>query len=83
MTFSPTLTDAIDASPFNWTTSCLCCGEAIEGPTVGYDLCLPGGDSTITRAMMHRDCAFAMAQRIICDAWPNRRVGQQMVTNVP
>lgn len=83
MTFSRTLAEAIDASPFNCTVECLCCGGQIEGPTIGYDLNLPGMDAPITRAMMHRDCAFAMAQRIICDAWPNRRSGHQMETLAP
>lgn len=59
---------------------CMCCGEAAAGPIVAYDLVLPGNDYE-SRALFHRDCAFAMAQRIICDAWPNRRDGEWMQTN--
>lgn len=60
--------------------TCLCCGEAAKGPTVGYDLVLPG-TSHYTRIPFHRDCAFAMAQRIISDAWPNRRDEGMMQNN--
>ena len=80
MTFSPTFAEASASSPFLHTTNCICCGTPIKGPTIAYDLELPGAETPLTRAMMHRDCAFAMAQRIICDAWPNRRFGQQMET---
>ena len=74
MAFHRTLAEAVTASPFNCTTACLCCGEAIEGATVGWDLQLPGMETPITRAMMHRDCAFEMAQGLILDTWPNRRI---------
>lgn len=69
--------DAAQASPFNTHQICLSCGEPTDGATVGYDLILPG-TKIYTRALFHRDCAFAMAQRIICDAWPNRRAGEWM-----
>jgi hypothetical protein len=69
--------DAAQASPFNTHKTCLSCGEPIDGPTVGYDLILPG-TKIYTRALFHRDCAFAIAQRIICYAWPNRRTGEWM-----
>jgi hypothetical protein len=60
-------TDAAETSPFNNHETCPACGEPSSGSTVGY-----------VRVLFHRDCAFAMAQRIICDAWPNRRAGEWM-----
>lgn len=71
---------AAKESPFATHEICMCCGKAAAGPTVAYDLTLPGGD-LLTRALFHRDCAFAMAQRIIYDAWPNRRDGEWMQNN--
>jgi hypothetical protein len=47
---------------------------------VGYDLILPGTDH-LTRALFHRDCAFAMAQRLIIDTWPHRHAGEPMKNN--
>ena len=71
MTYHKDLDDAQNA-PFNTHEVCMCCGESADGPLVGYDMILPG-TTHLTRALFHRDCAFAMAQRIICDAWPRRR----------
>lgn len=56
--------------------TCFCCGETAEGPAIGYDVRRP--DGRYVRVLFHRDCAFVMAQRIICDAWPNRRDGEWM-----
>ena len=72
MTFHKDRDAALKDSPFKTHDVCMCCGEPANGPIVGYDLTLPGTD-ILTRAMFHRDCAFAMAQRIIVDTWPNRR----------
>jgi len=74
MTFHKDLSDAETESPCETYDVCMCCGEPSSGPLVGYDLHLPGSD-LYTRALFHRDCAFAMAQRIIIDAWPNRHKG--------
>ncbi len=63
----------------NGGTVCACCGESITGPSVVYDLQLEPG--VVKGLAMHRDCAFATAQRIICDAWPNRRVSEPMQNN--
>lgn len=52
--------------------TCLCCGKEAAGPTVAWDLMLPE-DNAFRRVLFHRDCAFGMAQGMICDAWPNRR----------
>lgn len=35
-------------------------------------------ENLVHRILMHRDCAFAMAQRLICDAWPNRHMDSLM-----
>ncbi len=70
MTFHADLQAAQKDSPFNTYETCLCCGEPADGPLVGYDMNLPKEGHV--RALFHRDCAFAMAQRMICDAWPNR-----------
>lgn len=56
-------------SPVEITSKCPACGDPLSGATVVYDLY--GTD--IPGYAFHRDCAFEMAQRIICDAWPNRR----------
>ena len=79
MTFYKDLETASESS-FNNSDTCLCCGEPSNGPLVGYDLILPGSE-IYTRALFHRDCAFAMAQRIIVDAWPNRRAGEWMAND--
>lgn len=55
---------------------CAFCGESLVGPLVVYDMQLEPG--SLEGLAMHRDCAFAMAQRMILDAWPNRRVGELM-----
>lgn len=82
MTFHANLEDAKANHPWKTpaTSHCFCCGKQLDGPLVGYDVDSPseGGPQ---RVLMHRDCAFAMAQRIICDAWPKRRVGAQMQNN--
>jgi hypothetical protein len=67
-------------APFNVYPICICCGKATEGPLVAYDLTLPGTDY-LSRALFHRDCAFAMAQRLIIDTWPHRHVGEMMKNN--
>jgi hypothetical protein len=67
-------------APFKTYPTCMCCGEATDGPLVGYDLILPGTDH-LTRALFHRDCAFAMAQRLIIDTWPHRHAGEPMKNN--
>lgn len=62
---------------------CFCCGESLtkasDGPVVEYHVFPTPGD--LSSILMHRDCAFAMAQRIICDTWPNRRVGDVLMKN--
>lgn len=80
MTYYKNEVAAESESPIGIGETCLCCGEAASGPTVGYDLVMPG-TSHYTRVPFHRDCAFAMAQRIICDAWPHRRDGEPMQNN--
>lgn len=76
MTFHNNLGAAQSDSPFQTYETCMCCGEPADGPLVGYDMNLP--QLGHVRALFHRDCAFAMAQRFICDAWPNRRSGEWM-----
>lgn len=58
---------------------CACCGTNLDGPTVVYDLHLES--NSISGLAMHRDCAFALAQRIIVDAWPNRYKTELMKNN--
>lgn len=83
MTFSISVVVDRETSPFQLQTRCFCCGEeiktAMDGPVISYDG-FPTTD-VLTRVSMHRDCAFAMAQRIICDAWPNRNVGDKLMAN--
>lgn len=78
---SPVVANA--ESPIRCDDRCFCCDaplvSAAEGPVIGYDA-YPTSDRML-RVLMHRDCAFAMAQRIICDAWPNRRVGDVLMKN--
>lgn len=50
----------------------MACGNPLKGATIVYDM-QDMADPLYTRYTFHRDCAFEMAQRIICDAWPNRR----------
>lgn len=80
MTYHKDLEAAERDSPFNTHDVCMCCGSTSDGPLVGYDLILPD-DTTLTRALFHRDCAFAMAQRLIMDAWANRHDGEWMKNN--
>lgn len=83
MTFSISIVVEKDRSPFQLQTRCFCCNEEVktanDGPIISYDA-WPTSD-VLTRVVMHRDCAFAMAQRIICDAWPNRRSGDTLMKN--
>ena len=72
MTYYKSREAALDNAVLETHTICMACGKEADGPIVGYDLTLPGSD-LLTTAFFHRDCASAMAQRIICDAWPNRR----------
>lgn len=58
---------------FHDENKCFLCGKDLCGPTVEYMGYLMGGTT-----LMHRDCAFAMANRIIADCWPNRRDDQLM-----
>lgn len=76
MSFHPSLQHAHENSPIRTHDICLCCGKPASGPLVGYDLVRTS--EGYERVLMHRDCAFAMAQRIIMDAWPNRRAGEFM-----
>ncbi|MGR2680076.1 hypothetical protein [Chromobacterium haemolyticum] len=76
MTFYKNLDQAKNAPFVSSGDHCFCCNEKIEGSVVAYDA-YPNPDSErLVRVMMHRDCAFAMAQRLICDAWPNRHEGE-------
>jgi len=70
---------AENASPVATAGICMGCGEPPAGPTVTYDMFMP--DGATNRVLFHRDCAFAVAQRLICDAWPNRRDGEWMQNN--
>lgn len=79
MSYYPNANRAADIALFPVVKKCLCCGEEVSGPTVMYDG-FPSGSETLMSMMMHRDCAFAMAQRLICDAWPNRNDSHSMVT---
>ena len=49
---------------------CFACSKVLSAPIVQYQ-----GSAAIS---MHRDCAFAMAQRLITDSWVNRREGDLM-----
>ena len=72
MTYHRTFAEAQNNSYFaNVTPQCFNCNEAIDGPTVVYDG-YPTADGFVKHVYMHRDCAFAMANRMILDAWPNR-----------
>ncbi|WP_143853348.1 hypothetical protein [Brucella pseudogrignonensis] len=69
MTYYRTAADARAQANFNHSDKCVACDKPLAGPTIVYDLY---GTDQVGNAF-HRDCAFEMAQRIICDAWPNRR----------
>jgi len=83
LTFYISVVTAREQSLFKLQTQCFCCGKAIEtaadGPVIAYDA--HPGTELLHSVLMHRDCAFAMAQRIICDAWPKRRAGEQLMKN--
>jgi hypothetical protein len=83
MAFEISIITAREQSPIPVESRCFCCNAelktAADGPLVAYDA-YPTSNG-IARVLMHRDCAFAMAQRIICDAWPKRRVGEELMKN--
>lgn len=81
MTYFNDAASAKAESPFRTFDICMCCGQVADGPLVGYDFVLPGAPQAYTRALLHRDCAFAMAQRLILDTWPHRHVGEHMKNN--
>lgn len=67
----------IDAEPipFHSLTSdriCFGCGEKLNKFVVRYDGYAE--PSLMKSIFMHPECASEMAQRIICDTWPNRRL---------
>lgn len=66
-------------TPHGFSDFCFGCGKRIEGPTVRYDGYLKANE--VASIFMHRDCAFAIAQRLIIDTWPNRRDGTPLTTN--
>jgi hypothetical protein len=72
---------AAASSPYNKPESCFGCGQSLEGPTVRHDGYLSGGKGH--SLFLHRDCAFAMAQRMSIDAWKNRRDGKPMWVERP
>lgn len=69
MSYYRTPEEARAKSLYEITTKCVACNEPLTGSTIIYDLL---GTEIVGNAF-HRKCAFEMAQRIICDAWPNRR----------
>ena len=80
MTYHRTFHDAKENSPFeDYGFHCFCCGEPMSGPTITYDA-FPTDDGYLRGVHMHRDCAFAMANRLILDAWPHRRDEADMQT---
>jgi hypothetical protein len=83
VTFYISVVTAREKSLFELQSICFCCGKVIQtaadGPVIGYDA-YPATD-LMQSVLMHRDCAFAMAQRIICDSWPNRHAGEKLLKN--
>jgi hypothetical protein len=79
MTFYNTIEEAHAENAFriHRPRTCFCCGEEIEKYAVVLYDAFPSKKGCAS-VPMHRDCAFAMAQRIILDAWPNRRGGYSM-----
>jgi hypothetical protein len=52
---------------------CAECGKMPEGPTVAYDFTMEiEGKVRLVTVLFHRECASLVAQRLICDAFPNR-----------
>lgn len=79
MTYFPDDESAKSSSPYNYSTQCFGCGDKLSGPTVRYDGYSERGVGS--SVFFHRDCAFAMAQRLILDTWPNRRDGKAMTNS--
>ena len=52
---------------------CFDCGRPLDGASVRYDGYAHSGKGGGHSIYMHTVCASEMAQRLICDAWPNRR----------
>lgn len=72
MTFHATFAAAKYAASYDLSgETCFCCGKTINGPTITYDV-YKGDSGGMHSVPMHRDCAFAMAQRLIIDAWRHR-----------
>lgn len=73
MSYYKSSEDAVKDGLFGWRNppdKCFGCGKNLGGPIVVYD----GYDEEKSKTIwMHRNCSFEMAQRMICDAWPNRR----------
>ena len=82
MTYYRNEVEALQRAHFQASTNCLACGKKLLGPSIGYDfLQRPDGEELAFSGLFHRDCAFAMAQRIINDAWINRRDGALMLND--
>lgn len=81
MTYHATATDGIFCGRRIHGSHCFCCGVPLVSmiPVIAYDA-YPSSDGQVVM-LMHRDCAFAMAQRIIVDAWLHRREGPPLRTD--
>ncbi|MGY2685428.1 hypothetical protein ACVWVZ_004762 [Pseudomonas tolaasii] len=66
------------SGPYNGPAGAICfnCNRPLEGSSVCYDGYVSGDGPTGISIYMHTECAMAVAQRLICDAWPNRRSGK-------
>ncbi|WP_122881491.1 hypothetical protein [Pseudomonas sp.] len=52
---------------------CFNCSEPFTGASVRYDGYAGNGEGEGHSIYLHVKCASEMAQRLITDAWPNRR----------
>lgn len=73
MTYYKDADEAVNDTLSDWrqpADKCFCCKGGLVGDMVTYDGFEEDGRNNTL--WMHKKCAFEMAQRIICDAWPNR-----------
>jgi hypothetical protein len=71
MTYIADQKDELPAGTSRKSSVCFGCGKVFFGGAVRYDGF--GGPDTAQSIYLHAACASAMAQVLICDAWPNRR----------
>lgn len=73
MTFHPVHTEGFHPHVNPAEAICFACSREIAGASVRYDGFADAEEGGGHSIYLHTACALEMGQRLISDAWPNRR----------